>query len=848
MKMLLLRKIFAFILALIQTFLINIGIKKPDMKSAENFPVSNETCDFTVPDSSETDLYKTVEYASSLKNQVQCAYSDSERNDYIMTNSQVVLTHKLKDVEKTATLEDKDGNIYLEDTFKSFYGDKLGVRRYFEESYKDARVNTIRLGEYYYDCHVRDMNRGKLKVDKNFHVYSDRLYMEYSLLADKARKLPAQFGSEITIPCDKVKAVEIKDKNGTHSDTNNIDAASVEYAAFDIDGAGVVGFIVPSDGSTAGLEVKKCCSDYTVTLFADLSKYDGINKYDETGGYENYKIDFGCRVYTDSTHSFDGVAKEAYAERNPLTLTITDNNANAKVLGYDALRGAYTVEMDGIGFNYPYEYPDFRYFVKLAVEGDADDRNIFVRTTTPNSGCLECAALLDKNDLLMPVDIEVCKNFQGDGGDEKYSYTDYCYGDTFTPITVEGGSKKEFTVVNLYQNWGNFPLKQLSSIEFHVSYYHLSVGTTESNCIAPYFVMGRDGWTLPDFRTGSGHMWSSQPQQNSVGILKFMTYRDKGAKQPVYAEFAGSEIHSYGPTYASVTDRYTSDGGAFTYDVTHTEFPQNDENRTYYTLDVKFNDTITFENFKKDFDIFYFDGRFVTYDKTTYLDENNSPVIGAVSADTAYHTLGDKAPYMGFCHTVSNTQNEYFGCNFALLIKDSKITVGGSEKNIPFAFRECGDAEITEGCLTLDTENITFNAGDSIKIDLILMPWGSGEEDNDAQVLKVREDSLLKPVTAVDGENDGYIPTAKAQNNEATVTVKGGRGNNVIRVDGFTTMQKPQIQIKTADGWEDYEISSVWGYDGYMIRTAPDGTYSVSFVYNAENPDTEYTFRVNCGL
>lgn len=842
--MLLLRKLFAMLLAVIQTFLINIGVVRPNMRNTQVTPISNEVCDFTVPDKTETDLYKSVEYASSLKNQVQGVYSDSKRDDYIMTNKQIVLTHKLTSVEKTATLTDRDGNAYLEDTFKSFYTDKLGVRHYFETSYNNARVNTIRLGEYYYDVHVRDMNKGTLKVDKEYHVYSDKLYMEYALLADKAQKVPKQFGSEISVSADKVKSLEIKDKNGVHNSASDIDASSVEYAAFDIDGAGVVGFIVPSDGSAAGLYIKETAKEYTITLLADLSIYKGINKYDETGEYDDYKINFGCRIYTGSEHSFENVAKEAYIERNPIKVSVVDNNANAKVLGYEALRGAYAVEMDGVGFNYPYNNPDYRCFVKLKAEGDSKDRNIIIRTTTPNSGCLENSVVLDKNNLLMPIDVEVCKNFMGDGGDEKYSFKDYCYGDTFTPIVVESGSEKELTVLNLYQNWGNYPLKQLSSIEFHISYYHFSTGTTESNCIAPYFVFGRDGWTLPDFRTGSGKLWATQPQQNSVGILKFVSYRDKGAKLPVYSEFAGSEIKSYGPTYASVKDSYVSDGGAFTYDVTHTEFPQNDENRTYYTVDINFTDDITFENFKKDFDLFYFDGRLETFSNVSYLDENNKCVTAPVTEGTTYHKLGSEAPYMGFYHIDKNKGDDYFGCNFALLVKDSKITVDGKESDIPFAFREKCSADVSEGCLTLDAENITFKKGDSIKIDLLLLPWGTGKEDNDSNVIKVREDSCLKPLVSLNGKNDGYVPTAKAENNEAVVTVKGGRGNNVIRVDGFTSMKKPIVEVKTADGWQNYNISSSCGYDGYMINTAPDGTYSISFVYKAENPDTEYTFRI----
>ncbi len=845
--MVLLRKIFAAILAFFQVLLINLGVKKPDMKSTNVTPMSFEACDFEVSDKSETKLYKTIEYASSLKNQVQCVYADSERTAYIMTNSQMKLVHSLKAIEKTATLSTADGKIYAENTFKTFYTDSLGMKHYFEQSFNDGRFNTIRLGEYYYECHLRDMNSGRFKVDKGFHVFSDKLYAEYTLLADTAGKLPDSFGSEVKIPADSVASILVADKFGLHNSLDNVDPESVTFAAFDIAGAGVMGFIVPCDGSVKSLQVKKSGADYTVTMLADLSGYDGINKYDETGGYENYKICFGGRVYTDQTHSFDGIMQAAEEERNPLQITIEDDNADAEVIGYESLRGTYTIKLTGTSFQYAYDRPDLRYFAKVKISGAADDRKIMFRTTCDITGCLECGALLDENDLLMPVDVEVCKNFRGDGGDSKYSFNDYCYSDTFIPVYVEKNSETRFKVLNLYQNWGNYPLKQLSSIEFHISYYHLSTGTTESNCIAPYFVFDRDGWTLPDFRTASGNIWATQPQFNSVGILKFMTYRDKSVKNPVMSEFCGSRIDSYGPTYADVTNNYVSDCGSYTYSLRHIEFPQNDENRTYYTLNVEFNKDISFENFKRDFDLFYFDGRFVAFDKLGYLDENNKPVNTSVSADTTYHTLGNEAPYFGFYKINDTTEHwidEAAGCNFALIIKSRDITVDGQKSDIPFALRESGNKDKTEGCLTLDAENVSFKKGDKIKLELILLPWGVGREDNDSTVLKVREDSVLKPLTAEGAENGGYIPTAKAVNNTAEITVKGGRGNNVIRVDGFTSIKKPTV-YRLADGeWEEYELSSVHGYDGYMIRTNPDNTYSISFVYTAENPDDIYTFKI----
>ncbi|MBR6634015.1 MAG: hypothetical protein IKL41_00110, partial [Clostridia bacterium] len=75
---------------------------------------------------------------------------------------------------------------------------------------------------------------------------------------------------------------------------------------------------------------------------------------------------------------------------------------------------------------------------------------------------------------------------------------------------------------------------------------------------------------------------------------------------------------------------YESDCGSYTYSLRHVEFPQTDENRTYYTLDVQFNREITFSNFKRDFSLFYADGRFINFNKLGYLDaENNAASVDA---------------------------------------------------------------------------------------------------------------------------------------------------------------------------------------------------------------------------
>lgn len=843
-----LRSLIALLLSLLELILINTGIKKIPVEEA-----GKDGAQVVIADKTESNLLNTAEYAANAKNTVQAYYTTSARTEYIMNNAQMSFAHKLSGAVKTASLTDGDGNVYIEDSFRTFYCLTPGAKLYFENSATEARVNTIRLGEYYYDCHIRDLESPRFKVDKNYHVYADKLYAQYTLLCKKPTEALYAFGSEITIPLAGVMSVRVKDKNGIHNTVTGIDEASVEFAAFDIENVGVVGFIVPSDGSTEKLSVSRGVCGYTVTQYAAYKPHTGINDNNEDGGYELNNVTFGCRIYTDKTHDFSGVEQAAWEERYPLdAISVEKGNSNAAYIGYDALRGMYTIEMDGTDFQSAYDDPEHQFTAPVTVKGSGQDRVLYFRAYT-QSGCLEAAALLDSNKRLAPVEVQECKNFRGDGGEGFYSPIDYSYGDAIFPIKVRGNEMLKFTVVHLYQNWGNYPIKQLSSIEFHTSYYHISTGTTESNCFAPYFVGDKDGWTLPDFRTRSGNIWQGQPQFNSTGILKFMSYRNNYGNKTYFSEFSGSTVDSCGLAFMDMTNAYTDDLGKYTYTIRHVEMPQTDENRTYYSLRVKFTGDATYEDFRKNFDIFYFDGRFVKYDRLSYLSADNTVVTENANASgkPQYHTLGSDSPFWGFNKITADTEHyigECFGCNFALLVKNCKIVCGGQEKEIPLVFRNTSDDDITVGALTLDADKITFTKGDTIELDMILLPWGVGTEESIDTVLSVREDSLLNPVsvTALKGsvEADAYLPVVTARNNEAEFTLTGGRNNIAVTVKGFSSVKAPSVYSLVDGEWQSVELASSNGYDGYTVKVQPDGKYAFSFVYRAEDPYAEYTFRV----
>ena len=793
--------------------------------------------------SGDSGLSDSVKLAAKLGDGVQCVYANAGRTAYKMTNLNAVLTHTLDKYKNGATLTNLAGKAYIKDSFDAWCKDADGTLWYSSDSPEQGRVNTIRLGKYYYDVRVRDydLKPETFKVDKTFHVWSDRLYLQYTLFADEATADLDSFGAEIRIPIKSVASFRIKDASGEHSDLQ-IDAESVEYAAFDIKDVGVVGCIVPVTGETKSLSVRAEKKDYVVTVTASYLPGTGINKFDETGGNPLNRVTCGCRVYTDETHSFDGVRAAAATERNPLAIT-TDSGETAV---YEALRGCYSVRLAGTHFQYAYDNPYTRFPVTLNIPG-TDDRDIYLCATT-EAGGLEACVVLDESETLVPIDVQVSKNFAGDIAEYYYSVRDYSYGDAFFPVAVKAGSDTVLTAVHLYQNWGTVPLKQLSSIEYHTSYYHLSTGATESNCISPYYAEKKEGLLLPDFRGRSGIMWTGQPQFNATGKPSFMI--DRSYLVQKCAEYMGSKIHSAGPTYSDIEMRFLSGDGSYMYTLRHVEFPQTDENRVYYTVDVDFLKTKVYANFRSEVDLFFQTGRFVEFKSLAYTDRNNeeTTVPFKKSLIQKYYKLGDDLPYYSLL-TINKSEEEIrnstFGANEATIIRGSSIKRGGKKTNIPFAVRTFAFNDFTDTALTLDVGPVTFKKGDSIHLDLVLLPWGIGFETDCENVRQVREDSAIHRLRA-DAEvgtveKDPVIPTVKCANNEAVFTVTGGKNNSVVKIDGFTKFGKLIVEEKIDGQWKALPLASDCGYDGYDVQYQDDGTYCYSFVFDSDG--TRRTFR-----
>ena len=761
----------------------------------------------------------------------------------------------------------------------------------------------------------------KLGLNRSFFIYSDKLHHVLQIATDSvATEGIASVGMETKIAKDTVAKVVVKDKNGVKTSFDGIDWDSAEYVGFDIIGTGIFGYILPAGEKTDKLEVIDNGSEYVIIQSRapenGTIKPSGVynieaEKYDALVDDNANDFYMGQRIYTDGNHDFDAFLHEAFVERNPLgkdnfVLNKRDSsyeatyecplcgedfdsyatqcpacyekitpieNATIYFKGYDPLRGLYSYHVPSEGFSAPYfQYPNKYIDLTFKIIGDEYDRSIYFMASS-TSGCLECAAILDENRMLLPIPVEVGKNFsEGSGERNLWNIQDNLYGESIIPILVEAKESYTFTMLNLYQNWGQYPLKQVSWIQFYAPYYHLSTGVTESNCIVPYYSCknARGLGTLPDHRAMSAHLWSGQPQHTSGGGHRWLIYTDADG---IYSasENTLDYIDSYGPVYADVFMDFLSDDGNIKVSYTHMEFPQTDENRAYYEMKYEVLGDVSFADFSRDFcfyDVNDNDSK-GSYKKVGYLNADNQPTIVDSTAKTGKsaqkYVLGTECPYFSFFdmpdYNQESTSAEGF-TNLSFLIYNYELIINGEKSDARFAIIN----EEDRVRLSLDLGETTLKAGDSFVINAIVMPWGDENLDysvvGDKNVRDVRENTLLNPLTPKAVENcevleSVFLPRVKSTNGKnATFNLKGGQNNVAVRVYGFSMLTVPKIEELVGDEWVEYKVSSAWKpdkydnahyYDGYSVHYDADGTFSYSFIVPMDYTDADgRTFRVSC--
>ena len=796
--------------------------------------------------SDDTDMGNTVNLANSLANGVQAYYTSADKEAYTVENRNVRLTHNLTrgNAKYVADLSSLSGGRYLFNTMDTFI-ESAGDVSYASDSEYAAFVNTAKLGYYYYEVNVRDlMFNGSLYAEKTYHVYSDRIYQQFRALAAVSVGNLDAFGFEAKFRGDTVEKIEIYDGENYYSTTDaEYDKTKVQYVAFAIKDVGTIAFIGSTEGCSLSV-TKNAKGNY---IFTQTYPLTGVSI---AGGDD---VLFGNRLYTDETGDFEGVRKANAEERNPLTeanITVDESVDKAKFLGYNGLNGRYEFYINGSDFPTAYNNPYKQFKEIITIKDCPDDRDVYFYLHSEYP--LEGACIMDENQQLLPMGVEVCKNFNHEKEEPVYDPSDPMYGDTVFPFRAEKDKEVIFTVLNVYQNWGNYRIKQLSSIAYYISYYHLSTGIRETNCIAPYFSARGNredfstAWILPDFRGAScdpkTQADSSGDQRDSVGrVCGVSNGADLG-------NYASSYIRSSGLTYADLDYSYISADGSYKYTYRHVEMPQLDETRTYYTVSIEFLRDTTMSPEK--FAIIGFDGRNAVYSNAAYLDVNGNHVVldrlaaGAddkTGASKLYPLHADNS-YFTYYNLSSNPENG----NFGLIVKDYEITVNGQKSSLGLGFYDSVRDGLNWGALTV-AQTTEFKKGDTITADVVFLPYGSRSgQTNCDSVLNVYKDTVTNPVilTAATGAkiSDTWIPTVQAVGNTAEFTLSGGTSDNgesvyyTVKATGFTKLGKPVLREKVNGTWQDLKISSDCGYDGYSVYYE-NGKITYSFVITKDVAD-----------
>ncbi|MBR2335948.1 MAG: hypothetical protein IKA62_06990 [Clostridia bacterium] len=744
----------------------------------------------------------------------------------------------------------------------------------FAEIRKDISISEISFVE------AEQKGIPDIELENTFHTYSDKLHQEIHIATYNELTGVAEIGIETIIAADTVSKIIVKDKNGTHDTLDGIDWASVECVGFDITEAGIFGYILPVHETTGNISVTLENGNYVIVYSRTpenntLTAVEG-NPDSKPGTVVGNDNDFrmGQRIYTDESHSFDELLLQTEIERNPLggknIKVSTGYSSNASFLGYDAIRGCYRF---WIGYNNATRYYENRYFnIQVTFKSDDYKRVIYMMAENDHGGSPH-VVLLDENLMPLPVPVEIGNNFVGDKDDTLFDVLDKLYQEATVPIIAPTDKTVTYNMVMSYYEWGNAEIKQLSSIQFHAPYYRVVTGATETNCIVPWKYTRTPAVPnrLPDHRAISAPEWPGTIDHTQGGSHSF------GNKDAT--DLTEQTIISYGPSYSDLEMVYAGKDYKVVYH--HIEMPQRDENRAYYTIDYTFKKTTTIN---KDFSV-YSVGSFEStedYKQFGYLDANNVSQIVKfedLEENAVYIPLGDM-PYIDAFELNHVTVDSY--CNVACLVSDYEIVINGEKVDVGLLLK----ATKNNGSISLnfDIDSLTFNEGDTISINIILIPWGSEQTDYsdkdypiDQNIRDVREDSLVNKIKLVAGEDcelieHDWVPMGKTTNGKnATFTITGGAVSQytipnrdtgwraadghkmAVRIYGFKELGVPVVEQLVNGEWVAYELSSANNrdsgghgayFDGYGVYYDEDGTYSYTFVVDV-NDAKDKTYRIS---
>lgn len=545
-----------------------------------------------------------------------------------------------------------------------------------------------------------------------------------------------------------------------------------------------------------------------------------------------------CKPFEDKTKQ--SFLIPLFGEAPPLPDDAFDTLVGQVPFRYSYRKGHYVVGTHTSGSFQKefYETPNKYETATFSLTNDLVARKIYIcHESARGGGIVEGGVVLDKQGQVLPITVQISKNFAGEKEEKFYNPQDTAFSETFFPLYLEPGETLTLSSLHLYQNWGRHMTKHWSSLGAWMDYFHSSTGVTETTCYVPFKFAGLPGVSIADFRAMSQEaFWSGQPQHDNLAGHSFLSFHDGDTWQ--HLVYAGTIYRSTGPNWFDIQLNYLSADGSIRVQVDTWETPQADELRSFFRARYEVLKPLAIKDPRANFRFLEITSA-IQHLRFTCFAANGVPKLRLDPKLMPFPVKGHSLPETNAYLALFGDSEKRRGSN-AVIIREFSgprgITPAASVQWGPYQGRLRHDGvPNTRLLLVPDVDSLILNPGDVFEIDGYWLPYGPLENALTPQ----RELSFfglgLPAVTAVaQGQRVSDLPTVvKAKDNQAEFTIKGGKDLIPVLVKGFTTWEGLRLWKKENKQWRLLSHARNTIHDGYQVFCEEDGSFGAVFLVHS---------------
>lgn len=561
-------------------------------------------------------------------------------------------------------------------------------------------------------------------------------------------------------------------------------------------------------------------------------------------------IDRVCQPFTDKTRQ--AFAIPLFGEEPPLSNDAFKTRVGDVPFRYDPQKGCYVVGTHTSGSFQKefYETPNKYETATFTVTNDGVLRKIYIcHESAVGGGIAEGGVVLNEQGEVLPLVVQVSKNFAGEKEEKFYNPADTAFSETFFPLILAPGERRTLTSLHLYQNWGRHMTKHWSSLGAWMDYFHSSTGVTETTCYVPFKFAGMGGVSIADFRAMSqAAFWSGQPQHDNLAGHSFLSFFDGRAWQ--HLKYENTVYRSTGPNWFDIQLNYLSADGSVRVSVDIWETPQADELRSFFKARYEILKPLTIDDAQANFRFLEITSAIQSL-RFTRFAASGTPDLRLDPALAPFPVKGLSLPSENAYMALYGDHEKQRGSNAVIIRKFSgprDIQPAASVQWGKYEGRLPHDAPPNTRLLMVpDVTRLALTPGDVFEIDGYWLPYGPVEDANTPRRelgLYGQESPRVTAVTR--GQKISDLPVmVRASQDQAEFSVAGGKDLVPVIVGGLTTWRFPRVWKQEGDQWRLLSHARNTAHDGYQVFAEEGGTFGAVFLVHSN--ERAQRLRVTAG-